>query len=148
MIPGFNVAFGKAGKLFQFFIYGLSSLLGVLTLFHPVIPIVAVIGIGLVHTYGLTLAIGGFLALVSSIWPNFKIEITVLFTLMTAWLVYDVAIWAVYFNRTHNPSMLYPPYGSAISSAIVLIFFIWRTVWLISGARQLTAKVDHAKLLE
>jgi hypothetical protein len=148
MFPGFNIAFGKAGKLFQFLIYGMSALLGVLTLVHPVIPITAVIGIGLVNIYGITLALGGFLALIASIWPNFKIEITALFPLMTAWLVYDLAVWAIYFNRMHNPSMLYPPYGSAISGAIVFIFFVWRTVWLISGARQLTAKADHAKLLE
>jgi hypothetical protein len=57
MFPGFNIAFGKAGKLFQFLIYGMSALLGVLTLVHPVIPITAVIGIGLfgVHRIHATL---------------------------------------------------------------------------------------------
>jgi hypothetical protein len=148
MFPGFNVAFGKAGKLFQFMIYTFSSLLGILTICKPVQAIAAVIGINVVYAYGWTLTVSGILALIFSIWPNFKIEITILFPLMTAWMVYDIAVWAIYFSRVHNPSMLYPPYGSATSGAIVLMFFVWRTMWLISGARQLTAKVDHARLLE
>jgi hypothetical protein len=148
MFPGFNIAFGNAGKFFQFGIYALSTLLGLLTILHPVQAIAAVIGVNVVYAYGWTLAISGVLALMASIWPNFKIEIAVLFPLMTAWMVYDLAVWAIYFSRVHNPSMLYPPYGSATSGAIVLMFFIWRTIWLITGARQLTAKVDHARLLE
>lgn len=148
MFPGFNIAFGRAGKFFQFAIYGLSALLGVFTVMNPVMAIATVVGYNVVYAYGWTLAISGLLALIASIWPNFKIEITVLFPLMTAWLIYDIAVWSIYFSRVHNPSMLYPPYGSAISGAIVIAFFVWRTVWLISGARQLTAKVDHARLLQ
>lgn len=133
----FKPHYTGVAKVFQIALYTIAVLFGILTLAFPVPSISGVVGIGFVWTYGIFLTVGGITILYGTLKPNYKIELGALWLVAGGWLIYDISLWGVYFERLNNPTDTPPAYGPGLAVASLVIFYTWRIVFLSIEARKI-----------
>lgn len=118
-------------------VYSLTVALGVLSLLFPAPAIEGAIGYTFTYIYGTLLLIGGLIALVAVILPNYKVEYAALWFVAGGYGIYATALWALFAERLHLVDGLPPPYGPAIALTVLTLFLIAKAWFLAKKNRQL-----------
>lgn len=127
-------------------VYGLSAVFGLATLFFPAPSIEGVIGLAFSYTYGALILIGAVICLIAVLLPNFKIELTALWAMTGGFLIYDVALWSLFFERLGVPDGLPPPYGPALAVLVLVVFLAAKMLLLHKKSHSLVKVVDNGLL--
>lgn len=95
-------------------VYTLTLLFGLGSLFFPVPSIEGVFGVINTAIYAVLLIIGALGCLYGVIKPNYKVEYVFLWFVTGGYLLYDLALWALYIERltsgiTEVPAAYGPP---------------------------------------
>lgn len=127
-------------------VYGVSILLGLLTVLWPSPSIEGIIGLSLAYVYGAFILVGAIIGLIAVTIPNYKIEIGALWVLAGGYLIYDVALWALFVERIGVHDGLPPPYGPALGILVLSIFLIAKIALLMKKSHQLVKAADNGLL--
>lgn len=127
-------------------VYSVSILLGLATLLFPAPSIEGVIGLVFAYVYGAFILLGAIVALVGIILPNYKIEYAALWAVAGGYLIYDIALWGLFFQRIAVPDGLPPPYGPALAVLVLSIFLMAKIALLYKKNRQLVKAADNGIL--
>lgn len=124
-------------------VYGLSILLGALTLLFPAPSIEGVLGLTLTYAYGVLIVVGGGIAAWGIIGPNYRTEMYGLWVLASGYIVYDIGLWALFAERIGVHDGLPPPYGPALAIAVLSLFLVAKVGFLYRKNSQLLKATNN-----
>lgn len=127
-------------------VYGITVLLGLLTVLAPAPSIWGVVGLHITYLYGILLFVGAIIALWSIIKPNYKLEMIALWPVVGGFALYDIALWGIFADRVGVLDGLPPPYGPALAVAVLTLFLIAKIVLLYKKNRELVRASDNGRL--
>lgn len=124
-------------------VYSLTAVLGVGTIFFPSESIEGAIGAAFTYLYGILLLVGAVGALIAIARPNYRFELIFLWPIAGGYASYAVALWSLFSERIGVMDGLAPPYGPAIVATVLTLFLIAKILLLIRKNRELVKAVEN-----